>query len=54
MISKRSRDPEPGEQRAGFTLGNFTDNGMNGMGLECWGPVLNVRLHHTCRATALF
>ena len=30
------------EQRAGFTLGNFTDNGRNGMGLECWGPVLNM------------
>ena len=24
------------EQRAGFTLGNWTDNGRNGMGLECW------------------
>ena len=30
------------EQRAGYTLGNFTDNGRNGLGLECWGPVINM------------
>eukprot|EP00930_Biecheleria_cincta_P068790 TRINITY_DN56620_c0_g1_i1.p1 TRINITY_DN56620_c0_g1~~TRINITY_DN56620_c0_g1_i1.p1 ORF type:complete len:828 (-),score=123.36 TRINITY_DN56620_c0_g1_i1:71-2341(-) len=30
------------ETRAFFNLGNFTDNGQNGMGLNCWGPVLNV------------
>jgi hypothetical protein len=30
------------ETRAAFNIGNFTDNGMNGMGLDCWGPVLNM------------
>merc|ERR1712195_302432 len=30
------------ETRAGFNLGNFTDNGLNGLGLDCWGPVLNM------------
>lgn len=30
------------EQRAFFNLGNWTDNGQNGMGLDCWGPVLNL------------
>lgn len=30
------------ETRAFFNMGNFTDNGMNGMGLDCWGPVLNM------------
>ena len=25
------------ETRAGFNMGNFTDNGLNGMGLDCWG-----------------
>jgi len=30
------------ETRAFFNLGNFTDNGRNGMGLDCWGPVLNI------------
>lgn len=30
------------ETRAFFNMGNFTDNGGNGMGLDCWGPVLNI------------
>lgn len=30
------------ETRAFFNLGNFTDNGRNGMGLDCWGPVANI------------
>lgn len=30
------------ETRAFFNMGNFTDNGKNGMGLDCWGPVLNI------------
>lgn len=30
------------ETRAGFNLGNFTDDGLNGMGLDCWGPVINM------------
>ena len=30
------------ETRAGFNMGNFTDNGRNGMGLDVWGPVLNM------------
>jgi hypothetical protein len=50
------------EQRAGFTLGNFTDNGRNGLGLECWGPVINmnrdpvrallIAWRHVCRRHA--
>ena len=30
------------EFRAAFNLGNWTDNGGNGLGLDCWGPVLNL------------
>ena len=30
------------ETRAGFNAGNWTDNGANGAGLDCWGPVLNM------------
>ena len=29
------------ETRAGWNV-NWVDNGMNGAGLDCWGPVLNV------------
>eukprot|EP00041_Stephanoeca_diplocostata_P027569 m.760704 g.760704 ORF g.760704 m.760704 type:complete len:805 (-) comp23202_c0_seq2:335-2749(-) len=30
------------EQRAAFNMGNFSDNGSEGLGLECWGPVINL------------
>ena len=29
------------ETRAGFNL-KWVDNGKNGAGLECWGPVINI------------
>ena len=29
------------ETRAGFNMGDWVDNGKNGMGLDCWGPVIN-------------
>ena len=30
------------ETRAGFNMRTWLDNGMNGAGLDCWGPVINV------------
>ena len=30
------------ETRAGWNEGDWLDNGLNGAGLECWGPVLNM------------
>jgi beta-glucosidase-like glycosyl hydrolase len=30
------------ETRAGWNEGDWLDNGYNGAGLECWGPVLNI------------
>ena len=30
------------EMRAGFNMRNWIDNGNNGAGLECWGPVINM------------
>ena len=30
------------ETRAGWNEGNWTDNGLNGAGLDCWGPDLNI------------
>jgi beta-glucosidase-like glycosyl hydrolase len=30
------------ETRAGFNMGSWLDNGRNGAGLECWGPVVNI------------
>lgn len=30
------------ETRAGWNEGDWVDNGLNGAGLECWGPVLNM------------
>ena len=30
------------ETRAGWNEGDWLDNGYNGAGLDCWGPVLNI------------
>lgn len=30
------------ETRAGWNAKNWTDNGANGAGLDCWGPVINI------------
>ncbi|EOD18267.1 hypothetical protein EMIHUDRAFT_447998 [Emiliania huxleyi CCMP1516] len=30
------------ETRAGWNLGSWLDDGLNGAGLDCWGPVLNM------------
>ena len=30
------------EMRAGFNMRSWIDNGNNGAGLECWGPVINM------------
>ena len=30
------------ETRAAFNLRNFTDQERDGLGLDCWGPVLNL------------
>ena len=30
------------ETRAGFNAKTWLDNGFNGAGLDCWGPVINV------------
>jgi len=43
------------ETRAGYNL-KFLDNSINGLGLTCWGPVLNmcVRYNHPAAPPSLF